>query len=526
MDIFEFSPPDYWIPEYQYSRLDSSSDSIRLLRLDHKLEYKLETYSIQSCPSFFALSYTWGGPQNTQNIQIDGKTLRIQHNLSLCLAAIKAEIASPSIAELSQKTRLRSQKRMLHFLYNHHAISGSEGVHFWIDAICINQNDTTERNHQVNMMERIYSTAAFVLVWLGEADKYSDLAFDEISRSEYHNLAPSLALDAIEPLFQRDYWGRLWVIQELMLAQDILLMCGNQTLRWCVLVRWLEQCPRSGAAGNLGFHLGGTRGGRLIEQKIVWQRRVLSLNRGYSLDLLIELFHGHECADVRDKVYGLLGLLTSQNLPESQDIIYADYGKTRLEVYKQVLEAVCRSPRLRTDRSRSRFCKTLQRALRLSLSYEAACGNEAMVKLLLEDGAYPGWGDEHEQTPLLAAVESGHEKVVRLLLERGANLESKAGYRQTPLLLAVKKEHGVVIRLLLAQGVNLGMEDTYKQTPLFFARSWGHGISFETINLDLKDEHERTLVSLASRRRHKAVVRLLMEKGADLDVTSKSSFEI
>ncbi len=41
----------------------------------------------------------------------------------------------------------------------------------WIDAICINQNDVLEKNHQVAMMGEVYSGAAEVLVWLGEDDK-------------------------------------------------------------------------------------------------------------------------------------------------------------------------------------------------------------------------------------------------------------------------------------------------------------------------------------------------------------------
>ena len=39
--------------------------------------------------------------------------------------------------------------------------------YFWIDAICIQQSDVSERNHQVRMMGLIYKRAAFVLAWLG-----------------------------------------------------------------------------------------------------------------------------------------------------------------------------------------------------------------------------------------------------------------------------------------------------------------------------------------------------------------------
>src|SRR4051812_36530342 len=46
----------------------------------------------------------------------------------------------------------------------------------WIDAICINQEDHEERNHQVQMMALIYNSAAQVCVWLGEDNDDSAMA--------------------------------------------------------------------------------------------------------------------------------------------------------------------------------------------------------------------------------------------------------------------------------------------------------------------------------------------------------------
>jgi hypothetical protein len=49
----------------------------------------------------------------------------------------------------------------------------------WIDAICINQNDTAEKEmQQLPLMRQIYKQAKLVLVWLGKDDKHSDLAMD------------------------------------------------------------------------------------------------------------------------------------------------------------------------------------------------------------------------------------------------------------------------------------------------------------------------------------------------------------
>jgi Heterokaryon incompatibility protein (HET) len=45
---------------------------------------------------------------------------------------------------------------------------------FWIDALCINQEDVSERNHQVRMIGKIYSQAQGIVAWLGRARNNSD----------------------------------------------------------------------------------------------------------------------------------------------------------------------------------------------------------------------------------------------------------------------------------------------------------------------------------------------------------------
>lgn len=40
----------------------------------------------------------------------------------------------------------------------------------WIDALCINQKDVTERGHQVGIMHEIYRNTQKNLIWLGHDD--------------------------------------------------------------------------------------------------------------------------------------------------------------------------------------------------------------------------------------------------------------------------------------------------------------------------------------------------------------------
>lgn len=78
-----------------------------------------------------ALSYTWGGRTKANELAIDDKYVPITDNLASALRHL----------------RRRDRVRIL-----------------WIDAICIDQQNLTERAQQVSIMGDIYSQADFVLV--------------------------------------------------------------------------------------------------------------------------------------------------------------------------------------------------------------------------------------------------------------------------------------------------------------------------------------------------------------------------
>jgi hypothetical protein len=44
------------------------------------------------------------------------------------------------------------------------------GIIFWIDNLCIDQDNPLEKNHQVHLMRDIYQKANSILVWLGDAE--------------------------------------------------------------------------------------------------------------------------------------------------------------------------------------------------------------------------------------------------------------------------------------------------------------------------------------------------------------------
>ncbi|KAF4628981.1 hypothetical protein G7Y89_g9168 [Cudoniella acicularis] len=156
-----------------------------------------------------ALSYMWGPRDIQKSIEVNGVVMDVRENLWHALCHL----------------HLDDQVRIL-----------------WIDTICINKSDIHERNHQVAQMGRIYKSASEVVVWLGLPDADSSLAFGVLADPSRWNelfiqqptiqVNRSRMLSAIYTLFTRDYWKRLWIIQEILLASKLLAYCGNDTCSW------------------------------------------------------------------------------------------------------------------------------------------------------------------------------------------------------------------------------------------------------------------------------------------------------
>lgn len=116
--------------------------------------------------------------------------------------------------------KLRVRKQLALALKNLRHLGKSRTM--WIDAICIDQNNPSERNHQVQMMSRIYTRSESVCIWLGDSDDSSKLAIDFIRDEimELHNfdaLSKSKQYTekwkALMMLMQREWFSRRWVVQ-------------------------------------------------------------------------------------------------------------------------------------------------------------------------------------------------------------------------------------------------------------------------------------------------------------------------
>ena len=132
----------------------------------------------------------------------------------------------------------------------HRAILAGIITKFWIDAICINQDDLDERSTTVARMYSIFSQAQLVLVWLGRDDgsgKHSVTALAKLSLSaaegslasaelvpyREQNHAPYLAAGipyitrqewvALAALYSRQNFRRLWCLQEMVMNNNVIM---------------------------------------------------------------------------------------------------------------------------------------------------------------------------------------------------------------------------------------------------------------------------------------------------------------
>jgi len=231
---------------------------------------------LHDAAAYRALSYCWGDATDAAEILCNGTPFFITRSL---LAALQ---------------RLRS---------------GDSTILLWVDAICINQHDITERNHQVSIMRQIYSQATQADIWLGEADATTAEAVELIEKMAmqwcsttygppesgdrfwwarnlhdeddpggllraFNKPGPTDSSDlgwrAIVRYYQHPWFTRVWVIQEIQSSRRAWVHCDGTRTEWefvALVARWaLEQQ----LIGALDRHLSlrGLRQAPVIQEQL------------------------------------------------------------------------------------------------------------------------------------------------------------------------------------------------------------------------------------------------------------------
>jgi hypothetical protein len=272
-----------------------------------------------------------------------------------------------------------------------------EDTGLWIDALCINQDDFSERGHQVGFMGEIFQRTKRVLVWLGCPDHALDF---ELRRDSCCftglSVSTNFSLNSIErfanrplmeygsewmhasiskqpkfweelaAIFELPYWSRLWIIQEVVLARKLSLLWGVDICDWDSFSGFrltLKSYP--GSANSLPtsiiptvYSVSSNFAATLNKYRESWRYE----SRSFTGVLMLGL-HTF-CQDPRDKVFGLLGLEQRYSgapldLEKYKSLI--DYSTTLVEVWRGVILLSQDDPM--SDRSTIRFSQDLLKSI-------------------------------------------------------------------------------------------------------------------------------------------------------------------
>lgn len=284
---------------FRHEPLSRERDQIRLLRLslsqklrDLPFELSLMVTDVELAPPFAALSYEWGSTDDLKTIYIDDRAMQIRQNLFSFLERCKGMDLTKSDA------------------------------YIWIDQICINQDSLEERNHQVQLMARIYSSAEEVLVWLGVHPRATEIFalarnFDFKDRDRLSG--PEISL--LHLLHDLSYWSRHWIAQEVFLSRRCTVFLGTVDMPWTTLLDFVLNSPQGGASSSL------YRLTMLCSPKGLRSANMKHAQFGDIMAFAAE----SKCCDPRDKVFGI------QSILEVETQIEVDYHLSTEQVFCEAM---------------------------------------------------------------------------------------------------------------------------------------------------------------------------------------------
>ncbi|KAK3615654.1 hypothetical protein LTR56_026460 [Elasticomyces elasticus] len=335
---FEMRASNITYPSYRARDVEPGTESdliseIRLFVLnpgsrEDLIECFLEHYLARNAKPYLALSYAWEVRSKTNTIRVDGCSFEVTENLRDFLVNFRSE--------------------------SHSAV-------LWIDAVCINQTDNSERNAQVRLMKQVYEQADSVVIWLGEP---ADGTWEAFQAIEYFHRSFGLpytqpeqslasipvkwieerfakiekryphAWTGIRNLFNRPWWSRVWVYQEATAPakNGRIVLCGPHTIDFAKILGFnaLIKYLSGGYKEFAGFE-------RFTRKSTSTMDVYSKLRQGYykhgkcnflRLSDLLPTLRCSGATNPRDKLYSLIPISL-----DGADLLDIDYSPSVEEVY-------------------------------------------------------------------------------------------------------------------------------------------------------------------------------------------------
>ena len=329
------APASSFLPVFPYVALVRQRQQLRLLKfLPHTWHegsivhaITLQVFDQDTAPTYTALSYEWGGTDDMKPVKIGSGYIWIRRNL--------------------------------HDFIEHYHDMGDTEKYFWIDQICIDQQNVDEKNRQVARMAQIYSSAEEVLVWLGPCEQ-AKIAFEAvtIALEAFHsdpsvcdawatmptarNVFSAAQKEEVIRLHDLPYWRRQWIAQEIALARKCTIIYGRETYPWHDL-GFLNHYRDSHSDNFKAFwHSLGIRNSF---EHFHWITRMSTADQSHLKSWFPAMLYAKRsiCSNPRDKVFGI------QSVFPKELRVNVDYSLSAREVFAQAAWSYLRTVDLSVD---------------------------------------------------------------------------------------------------------------------------------------------------------------------------------
>ncbi|KAJ4295574.1 hypothetical protein N0V90_007587 [Kalmusia sp. IMI 367209] len=338
-----------------YSPLDPAQKEIRLLEIiatKPKIVCKLQTIPLFDNTVYSALSYVWGDATKTERIIVNSESISVTVSLARALRSVHYQWTT---ADGSKKHTM-----------------------LWVDAICINQHDAREKNHQIPLMSMIYGNATSVLVCLGTSSPKKNFrkcfeAVNAISSAakiyeqlpdwekrtylrEWLRKVDSKAFFyGLNALNNDGYWRRVWTYQEIAIGRHVEFITakgGISLERLTIAEEFIKSCNANMPYANRSYQVKEWVTDIYYEMGIIDQTNKAresfkqfrqegsqdpSIRNEVLVHRLLQCCHHaitRQATDPKDYVYGYAALLDSAIEPDYSP------SKTTAAVYCDLAEQI------------------------------------------------------------------------------------------------------------------------------------------------------------------------------------------
>jgi Heterokaryon incompatibility protein (HET) len=326
------------------------ADSIRILCIEPGIGTKLDCSLVATTLSnwetpFEAISYDRSELSEKVTIHISDTSFEVDRNLCQALVALR---------------------------YN------DKPRYVWVDAISINQEDDKERGHQLRLMRQIYKIADKVIIYLGHDTKNrSNLAFSvicSVASGGMHDGQPigqanfyvdgmssasmpdipcrdgpppanfKVFWSAVQELFSHGWFWRIWSLQAISKARTAEVVWGKSSISWAHIGLAAARLCTIHDEILQKHSMPGVFNAYLMYR--MSQASSAPLPLALSFARLLASTREFKCIEPRDRIYGLLGITTTDTSPDKGEFfIDTHYERSVEDLYINVAKKIITTER-------------------------------------------------------------------------------------------------------------------------------------------------------------------------------------